>query len=116
VPPEPTPTDPYPGYYLLPSGSWAQYDKEYYDKFLFKWQEDYNDHIRALEKGKVKGFDGMEEDKLQEVDAAAEMERAKIEIQEREAKKSLTKGATDYAKGPNMKITVRFVAQRLEVF
>lgn len=34
VPPEPTATDPYPGYYQLPSGQWAAYDPAYYAKFF----------------------------------------------------------------------------------
>ncbi|BEJ14200.1 hypothetical protein CspHIS471_0313740 [Cutaneotrichosporon sp. HIS471] len=32
VPPAPTPNDPYPGYYQLPSGSWAAHDPTYYAK------------------------------------------------------------------------------------
>ncbi|ORY27333.1 mitotic checkpoint regulator, MAD2B-interacting-domain-containing protein [Naematelia encephala] len=34
VPPPPTATDPYPGYYQLPSGQWAAYDPEYYLSFF----------------------------------------------------------------------------------
>lgn len=34
VPPEPTPNDPYPGYYQLPSGDWAAHDPEYYHSFF----------------------------------------------------------------------------------
>lgn len=30
VPPVPTPSDPYPGYYQLPSGAWAAHDPAYY--------------------------------------------------------------------------------------
>lgn len=34
VPPPPTASDPYPGYYQLPSGQWAAYDPEYYSSFF----------------------------------------------------------------------------------
>lgn len=34
VPPEPTPNDPYPGYYQLPSGEWAAYEPGYYHSFF----------------------------------------------------------------------------------
>nr|XP_018266204.1 uncharacterized protein I303_00175 [Kwoniella dejecticola CBS 10117]OBR88362.1 hypothetical protein I303_00175 [Kwoniella dejecticola CBS 10117] len=34
VPPEPTPNDPYPGYYQLPNGEWKAYDPEYYNSFF----------------------------------------------------------------------------------
>jgi proline-rich protein PRCC len=99
TPPEPTPTDPYPGYYLLPSGSWAPHDPIYYKSFYDQWTKDYNAHVRALEKGSVRGFEGYDayaaasEDGTHEVDMSKEMERAKKEIKEREEKKALTGGA-----------------------
>ncbi|KAJ9115035.1 hypothetical protein QFC22_005363 [Naganishia vaughanmartiniae] len=34
TPPIPTAQDPYPGYYPLPSGSWAAYDPQYYASFF----------------------------------------------------------------------------------
>lgn len=34
VPPPPTASDPYPGYYQLPSGAWAAYDPAYYASFF----------------------------------------------------------------------------------
>jgi hypothetical protein len=34
VPPPPTAADAYPGYYQLPSGSWAAYDPAYYSSFF----------------------------------------------------------------------------------
>ncbi len=49
VPPPPTPSDPYPGYYLLPSGSWAAYEPAYYHSFFPDNQPD---------KVKEKGEDG----------------------------------------------------------
>ena len=76
---------------MTPTGAWAAYDPEYYKKFYDKWKKEYDDHVRALEKGTAKGFEGFE-DSASEVNAAKEMERAKKEIQEREEKKSLTMG------------------------
>ncbi|KAH7910184.1 proline-rich protein [Hygrophoropsis aurantiaca] len=49
TPPEPRPDDPYPGYYLLPSGTWAAHDPTYYLAFHKKWQREYDTHLRALE-------------------------------------------------------------------
>ncbi|KAJ7774880.1 mitotic checkpoint regulator, MAD2B-interacting-domain-containing protein [Mycena metata] len=104
-PPEPTPTDPYPGYYTLPSGTWAAYDPEYYQKFTKKWQAEYNAHVRALEKGQVKGFEGLDTAAVEEVDAMKEMEKAKLEMQERESRKAVTRGADGAPAAPNIKLT-----------
>jgi len=104
-PPEPTPTDPYPGYYTLPSGAWAAYDPEYYSKFTKKWQAEYNAHVRALEKGQVKGFEDLDKAAVEEVDAMKEMEKAKLEIQERESRKAVTRGADGAPSAPNIKLT-----------
>ncbi|PPQ64104.1 hypothetical protein CVT24_008921 [Panaeolus cyanescens] len=101
-PPEPTPTDPYPGYYQLPSGQWAAHDVEYYNKFLVKWQKEYDAHVRSLEKGTVKGFEGLH-DSIEEVNALKEMEKARKEIQEREEKKAVTTAKGEPAK-PRMNI------------
>ncbi|KAI0957241.1 hypothetical protein AcW1_005699 [Taiwanofungus camphoratus] len=104
VPPEPTPQDQYPGYYLLPSGAWAAYDPQYYRSFYDKWKREYDAHVRALEKGTAKGFEDLETEGAQEVDALREMEKAKKEIQEREEKKALTTGNADAAAAPKMNI------------
>lgn len=105
-PPEPTPHDPYPGYYTLPSGAWAAHDPAYYAKFTQKWQAEYNAHVRALEKGRVKGFEGLDTAAVEEVDAMKEMEKAKLEIQERESRKAVTRGADGAPAAPNIKLTV----------
>ncbi|GBE81939.1 predicted protein [Sparassis crispa] len=104
VPPKPTPQDPYPGYYLLPSGAWAAYDAEYYRKFYDKWKREYDAHVRAMEKGTAKGFEALESEGAQEVNAQREMEKAKREIQELEERKALTKGDVDAAGAPKMNI------------
>ncbi|KAL1944480.1 hypothetical protein VTO73DRAFT_2910 [Trametes versicolor] len=104
VAPEPTPTDPYPGYYLLPSGQWAAYEPTYYKKFYDKWKREYDAHVRALEKGKVKGFEDLDAEGLQEVNAFQEMEKAKKEVQELEERKALTNGADAAPEAPKMNI------------
>ena len=87
-PPSPTLDDPYPGFYQLPSGAYAPYEAEYYASYARKWQAEYDKHIRALEKAQYNpATEGM-----QDVDMAAEMEKARQEIQEREERKALTAG------------------------
>ncbi|KAH9952014.1 mitotic checkpoint regulator, MAD2B-interacting-domain-containing protein [Amylocystis lapponica] len=103
TPPEPTPQDAYPGYYMLPTGSWAAYDPAYYRTFYDKWKRDYDAHVRALEKGKVKGFEDADTE-AREFNAQREMEKAKVEIQELEERKALTNGAADEAAAPKMNI------------
>lgn len=113
-PPEPTPTDAYPGYYQLPSGGWAAYDPAYYNKFANKWQEEYNAHVRALEKGAVKGFEALEDSAVDEFNAMKEMERAKKEIQEREERKAITMGAGGGPVAPRMTINVCFITHFID--
>lgn len=103
VPPEPTPQDEYPGYYRLPSGKWAAYDSEYYQKFYKKWQADYDKYVRDLEKGKIKGFEDLDEESAAGVDAMEEMAKAREEIQVKEERKALTQ-AKDQTAGPRMSI------------
>lgn len=105
--PEPTPYDPYPGYYQKANGEWAQYDVEFYSKFQKKWQAEYDAQVRALEKGAVKGFEDYDAANAKEIDPVEEMERAKREVQEREERKALTKGAGAGPAEPKMKISVR---------
>lgn len=62
--------------------------------------------MRRLEKGAAKGFEGYEEE-ASEVDAMKEMERAKVEIKEREERKALTKAAGPVEE-PRMKLSVSF--------
>lgn len=105
-PPEPSQTDPYPGYYQLPSGVWAAHDPVYFAKYVKKWEAEYNAHVRALEKGMVKGFEGLETAAVEEVDAMKEMEKAKVEIREREERKAVTQGADGGPVAPKMNINV----------
>ncbi len=115
IPPEPTPNDPYPGYYQLPSGTWAAYDSTYYQHFYSKWKADYDREVRALET-KTKGFEDADADDTQEINALREMEKAKKEIQEREEKKALTQGAGGEPVAPRMNVKVRSPRSRLSCF
>lgn len=92
---------------MTPTGSWAAHDPEYYKKFYDKWTKAYNAHVRALEKGSVRGFEGYDSSgPSQEVDMGKQMEQAKVEIKEREEKKALTGGAAKEGQlaEPNMNI------------
>lgn len=106
TPPEPTSSDPYPGYYQLPSGGWAQYDTAYYQSFYKKWQKDYEKYIRNLEKGKLeKGFEDLDRVGISgEVDPVAEMEKAKVHVKELEERKQLTHGAGSGPEAPRMNV------------
>ncbi|KAG8899375.1 hypothetical protein FRB99_006757 [Tulasnella sp. 403] len=84
-PPAPTPYDPYPGYYELPSGGWAAYDPEYYKKHWDSWQEAY---VKTTSGKEGKGWEGADGDNLVTVDAVEEM--TKQQIAERERMKGLT--------------------------
>lgn len=88
----------------MPSGQWAAYDPAYYKKFYDKWKKEYDAHVRALEKGVEKGFEGVEKEGAAEVNALEEMEKAKREIQEREEKKALTAGGQHVQAAPRMNI------------
>ena len=91
---------------MTPTGAWAAYDPDYYKKFYDKWKKEYDDHVRALEKGAGKGFEDLETEGAQEVNALSEMERAKKEIQEREERKALTTGGAEVPAAPKMNIKV----------
>ena len=91
---------------MLPSGQWAAHDPAYHKKFYDKWKRDYDAHVRALEKGTIKGFEGAEE-QAEEVNALLEMQKAKQDIQEREERKALTAGSAEETAAPKMNIKVR---------
>jgi proline-rich protein PRCC len=65
-------------------------------------------HVRALEKGTAKGFEGLATAEVEEVDARKEMERAKVELKEREERKAVTKGADGGPVAPKMTLNVSF--------
>ncbi|GJJ12102.1 hypothetical protein Clacol_006343 [Clathrus columnatus] len=92
-PPEPTPEDPYPGYYQLPSGQWAQYNQDYYMKYYNSW----NNESQRPEKG----FEGVEERTTVQIDAREQLDLAR---KEREDRKALTKNAGGGPVAPRMNI------------
>lgn len=102
-PPSPTVTDPYPGYYMLPSGQWAMYDPAYYKAFSDKWTKEYEAQIRAYERGMDKGFEGAESEGTIEVNAEDQYDAAR---KEREERMALTSRAAREGemKVPNMTI------------
>lgn len=62
-----------------------------------------------MEKNPAKGFEGADGDATVEVNAAKEMERAKIEIKEREDAKNMTQGTSEGQKAaPKMNVKVCF--------
>jgi len=93
-PPVPTPMDPYPGYYQMPSGQWAAYDTDYYRTFWDEWQ-------KATLPQQEKGFEAAEGQDLQSVSAKDEMDRGRKEIED---KKSLTKNIKTGPDAPRMNI------------
>lgn len=89
------------------------HDPEYYAKFTKKWQNEYNAHVRALEKRAAKGFEEIDRVEIEEVDAKKEMKRAKEEIKLREDRKAVTT-APSVPAVPKMKITVRLWVSSLD--
>ncbi|KAG8998834.1 hypothetical protein FRB94_006635 [Tulasnella sp. JGI-2019a] len=88
-PPDPTPYDPYPGYYELPSGEWRAYDPVYYKSHWENWQAVYSGASDIKGKGKDgRGWEGADNDDLATVDADEEMRKSNLA--ERERQKGLT--------------------------
>lgn len=90
-PPSPKIDDPYPGYYQLPSGTWAAHDPDYYKKYSDRWAKEYEAQIRAFEKTQ-RGFEGagIGGENAEEVSGADLQDAARAA---REEKKGLTTGA-----------------------
>ncbi|KAK8844722.1 hypothetical protein IAR55_006572 [Kwoniella newhampshirensis] len=91
IPPPPSSTDPYPGYYQLPSGQWSAYDPDYYHSFFAKQRQD----EEAMDDGRVgKHWDDFESGQfggnVLDIDASKGLEEARRE----EERKSLTKKPT----------------------
>lgn len=91
-PPEPTPQDPYPGYYQLPSGQWAAYDSDYYMKYYNSW----NANVQQLDnEPKYEG--------AVQVDVQSQLDLAR---KEQEDRKAMTKNAGGGPSAPRMNIKV----------
>jgi len=95
-PPSPTPLDPYPGYYQLPSGQWTAYDPEYYTQYWENWAAKAGTDVMSQ-----KGFEGASGEDTVEVDAQAQLD---LSEKEREERKLLTKNAAEERKEPRMNI------------
>ncbi|KAH8833671.1 mitotic checkpoint regulator, MAD2B-interacting-domain-containing protein [Flagelloscypha sp. PMI_526] len=105
APPEPSRDDEYPGYYKLPSGKWAAHDPEVYARFLKEWQRDYNKHLKALEKGVDRGFEGAEAEDTAHINAMEETAKMQALHRDREERKKLTQGDNEEPAQPRMTIT-----------
>ena len=102
VPPDPTPEDPYPGYFKMPNGQWAAYDPEYYYSIAKTWTQQATEEKGRSRQRDINAVDG---DHLQEVSAMDEASRTRAEI---EARKDMTADVIRSGpKAPNMKVTVR---------
>jgi len=102
IPPDPTPEDPYPGYFKLPNGKWAAYDPEYYSSIVRTWAQHTTEEVGRSRQRHINTGDG---DQLQDVSAMDEASRTRAEI---EARKDLTADVIRSGpKAPNMKVTVR---------
>jgi hypothetical protein len=101
VPPDPTPNDPYPGYFQMPNGQWAAYDPEYYYSIANTWTQYATEEKDRSRHRDMNAADG---DHLQEVSAMDEASRTRAQI---EARKDLTADAIRSGpKAPNMRVTV----------
>ena len=102
VPPDPTPGDPYPGYFKMSNGQWAAYDPEYYYSIAKTWAQQATEERDRSRQREINAADG---DHLQEVSAMDEASRTRAQI---EARKDLTADAIRSGpQAPNMKVTVR---------
>lgn len=106
-PPEPTPYDPYPGYYELPSGEWRAYDPAYYKSHWETWQAQYSTSADIKGKGKDgRGWEGADNDDMTAVNADEEMRNS--QLAERERQKGLTAPPT-IVQGEAPKVKVRSI-------
>jgi len=94
-PPEPTTEDEYPGYYKLPSGTWAQYDPEYYRSF---WQKKKEEWEATYGGAAEKGFENAQEE-AKEISVVDQLNHGQ---KLREERKNLTRNATAGPQKPNM--------------
>jgi proline-rich protein PRCC len=108
IPPDPTPSDPYPGYFKMPNGKWAAYDPEYYSSIARTWVQQTTEEMGRSRQRDINTGD---DDHLREVSAMDEASRTRAEI---EARKDLTADVIRSGpKAPNMKVTVRSSFLRL---
>lgn len=80
-PPAPTPYDPYPGYYQLPSGEWAAHDPAFYKQYWDSWQSAFDESGKRKD---GKGWEGADRDDLQTVDALEELKKEQLAAKEKQ--------------------------------
>ncbi|TIB11151.1 hypothetical protein E3P92_02972 [Wallemia ichthyophaga] len=69
VPPDPTPYDPYPGYYRKPSGEWESYEPAFYQSKVRQWQIDAGIDVEAEEEEERKRKQGLSGKDIVDVNA-----------------------------------------------
>ncbi|KZO95731.1 hypothetical protein CALVIDRAFT_527863 [Calocera viscosa TUFC12733] len=93
MPPEPNQDDPYPGFYKHPSGSWEQYDRDYYIQFYNRWtgggSESVADPLGPAPK--EKGFADYRTEHGIEANARKVWQEAEVERQKRNARREAKK-------------------------
>ena len=102
IPPDPTPDDPYPGFFKMPNGQWAAYDSEYYHSIASTWTQPATEE---RDRSRQRDINTVDANHLQEISAMDEASRMQADI---ETRKDLTADVIRSGpKAPNMKITVR---------
>jgi proline-rich protein PRCC len=83
IPPPPGPNDPYPGYYQLPTGSWAAYDQDYYHTFFPSAKEEEETDGDGRVGRHWEEFDSKGADFI-DIDVSKGLEEARVERERRE--------------------------------
>ncbi|KAG9100740.1 hypothetical protein FRC06_003778 [Ceratobasidium sp. 370] len=101
-PPAPTPYDPYPGYYQLPSGEWKAHDPKVYQKFLRQLTSGVDVQTDNQTKSEAKEFAERSGDNMATFDPTEELRKG--QIAERERKKAITATPAGAPAVPRMKV------------
>lgn len=101
-PPEPSPYDPYPGYYQLPSGEWAAHDPVVYKKFMQRLTSGVDMQAGNQTKSEAKEFAARSEDNMATFDPNEELRQG--QIAEREKRKAITTTPAGAPAVPRMKV------------
>ena len=101
-PPAPSPYDPYPGYYQLPSGEWAAHDPVVYKKFMQQLTSGVDMQAGNQTKSEAKEFAARSEDNMATFDPNEELRQG--QIAERERRKAVTTTPAGAPAVPRMKV------------
>ncbi|KAG9120440.1 hypothetical protein FRC07_004073 [Ceratobasidium sp. 392] len=101
-PPAPTPYDPYPGYYQLPSGEWKAHDPKVYQKFLRQLTSGDDMQAENQTKSEAKEFAERSGDNMATFNPTEELRKG--QIAERERKKAITTTPPGAPAVPRMKV------------